>query len=427
MTDSAAARPRFDLLDRLPLARAADAIAAAVAVSLPWSTSATGILVVVWFITLLPTLDAAALRREILTPAGGLPLVLVGLAVLGMSWADVGWSERLQGLSGFVKLLFVPFLLAQFHRSPRGWWVLIGFFAASLALLVASWALALFPELPWHSKMPGVPVKDYISQSSIFSLCTFALLGYAAELWRARRARLALAVMIIAAVFVANIGYVETSRTTLVTMTVVLLLFGFRQFGWKGIVAAAVAGCVLAGVLWVSSPYLRQRVMQVAQEVQSYRQEHAATSSGERLEYWKNAIRAVAKSPLIGNGTGTIPELLRSAGSPGVAPDVFSTVNPHNQILVVAIQLGLVGTVALLAMWLAHLALYRRDGLVCWIGLVAVVQNIVGSLFNSHLSDFTHGWIYVFAVGVLGGMALRQSEGPEARAAACGDMPNDAR
>jgi O-antigen ligase len=424
MTDSAAARPRLDLLDRAPLVRAADALAVAVAVSLPWSTSATGILVVIWFIVLLPTLDGAALRREILSPAGGSPLVLLGLAVLGMSWADVGWSERFQGLSGFLKLLFIPFLLAQFHRSARGWWVVVGFFAASLALLVVSWALTLFPELPWHSKMPGVPVKDYISQSSIFSLCTFALLGHAAELWRARRLRLALAALILAAVFVANIAYVETSRTTLVTMTVVLLLFGFRQFGWKGIVAAGVAGAVLAATLWISSPYLRQRVMDVVDEVNAYHQEHAATSSGLRLEYWKDAVQAVATSPLVGHGTGTIPELLRSTASPG-RPDTFGTVNPHNQILVVAIQLGLVGTIALLAMWLAHLALFRRDGLVCWIGLVAVVQNIIGSLFNSHLSDFTHGWIYVFAVGVLGGMALRRSEGPET--AAGRDTPNGAR
>ncbi len=36
-----------------------------------------------------------------------------------------------------------------------------------------------------------------------------------------------------------------------------------------------------------------------------------------------------------------------------------------------------------------------------------VVQNIVGSLFNSHLFDFTQGWVYVFGVGVAGGMVLK--------------------
>ena len=55
-------------------------------------------------------------------------------------------------------------------------------------------------------------------------------------------------------------------------------------------------------------------------------------------------------------------------------------------------------------MWIAHLLLFRGSGLAEWIGLVIVVQNIVGSLFNSHLFDFVQGWVYVFGVGVAGGM-----------------------
>ena len=74
----------------------------------------------------------------------------------------------------------------------------------------------------------------------------------------------------------------------------------------------------------------------------------------------------------------------------------------------VAIQLGIVGGAILIAMWIAHLALFRGPGLVSWIGLVIVTQNIVSSLFNSHLFDFFHGWLYVFGVGVVGGMALRE-------------------
>ena len=36
-----------------------------------------------------------------------------------------------------------------------------------------------------------------------------------------------------------------------------------------------------------------------------------------------------------------------------------------------------------------------------------MVQNIVGSLFNSHLFDFLQGWTYVVGVGVAGGIALK--------------------
>src|SRR5450432_488794 len=49
----------------------------------------------------------------------------------------------------------------------------------------------------------------------------------------------------------------------------------------------------------------------------------------------------------------------------------------------------------------------RGEGLVAWIGLLVVVQNIFTSLFNSHLFDFNEGWIYVLGAGVAGGMALK--------------------
>lgn len=70
--------------------------------------------------------------------------------------------------------------------------------------------------------------------------------------------------------------------------------------------------------------------------------------------------------------------------------------------------MGLVGAAVLWAIWIAHLLLFRGSGLAEWIGLVIVVQNIVGSLFNSHLFDFTQGWLYAVGVGVAGGIVLKK-------------------
>jgi O-antigen ligase len=407
MVDSVISTEPARFLDRKWMSRFTDGLAAAVAASLPWSTSLTGILIAAWFVALLPTLEPGALRREVLSPAGGLPLILLGLAALGMAWADVTVSERLAGLDGFFKLLFIPFLLVQFRLSSRGWWVVVAFLGGSLVLLVLSWGLALIPDLPWRGKAPGVPVKDYISQSAIFTLCAFALLGGAVEAWRCHQRQLALMLALIAAAFGANIAFVETSRTTLVTLAVLVPLFGLRHFGWRGLLGAGVTGCALAGTVWISSSYLRERVIHAVEEVRSYQSEHEETSAGLRLDFWKNSIHAIARAPIAGNGTGSIPEQLRSTISAETGVASFATVNPHNQVLVVAIQLGATGVVALLAMWIAHLIRFRGDGVIAWIGTVAVVENMVGSIFNSHISDFTHGWLYVFAVGVLGGMAIR--------------------
>jgi hypothetical protein len=57
-------------------------------------------------------------------------------------------------------------------------------------------------------------------------------------------------------------------------------------------------------------------------------------------------------------------------------------------------------------MWLSHLMLFQGEGLAAWIGLVVVVQNLVSSLFNSHLFDFHEGWLYVLGVGIAGGISL---------------------
>ena len=59
-----------NMFDRTRLAPIADGLAVAVAVSLPWSTSATSILIVLWLIAVLPTLDVASVRREGMTPSG---------------------------------------------------------------------------------------------------------------------------------------------------------------------------------------------------------------------------------------------------------------------------------------------------------------------------------------------------------------------
>jgi O-antigen ligase len=399
---------RFAALDRLRLAQVADWLAVGVAVSLPWSTSVTAILITLWVVAVAPTLDLASVRRELASAAGGLPVLLWGAGALGMLWADVAWSERLGGLGGFNKLLIIPLVLARFRRSEHGMRVLQGFLWSMTAVLAASWALTLVPGLPWHGRMPGVPVKDYIIQSEEFLICGFALLDLALDRARARRWPAAAWLCAFAAAFIVNILFVAAGRTTLVIAPVLALLLGWRHDRWRGAAVAAIAIGVIGGAVALASPYLDARVKTSIDDLQSYQASDTATSTGLHMEFLRKSLSFVETSPIIGHGTGSIPEQFRNAASGGNGASAATSANPHNQIFAVAIQIGLVGVAVLVAMWIAHALLFRGGGLAAWIGCLVVVENVVASPFNSHLFDFTQGWLYVFGVGVAGGLVLRE-------------------
>ena len=130
--------------------------------------------------------------------------------------------------------------------------------------------------------------------------------------------------------------------------------------------------------------------------------------------FFKESLEIMSSAPIFGHGTGTIVAQFRKVTAGNSGADAVVADNPHNQTFAVAIQIGAVGALVLWAMWIAHFLLFRsrglHSGLAAWIGPVVVVENIVSSTAHSHLFDFTNGWLYVFGVGVLGGMALRERD-----------------
>jgi hypothetical protein len=165
---------------------------------------------------------------------------------------------------------------------------------------------------------------------------------------------------------------------------------------------------ILGGLGWSVSPVLRVKMGSLFPPYRLYEPTGEPTSIEIRYQYWRKSIEFIREAPLVGHGTGSIRSLFAQAAvnQTGAAAEI--TNNPHNQTLSVAIQWGAAGVLALYAVWLSHIALFWRAGWIHWVGFLIVVQNVVSSLFNSHLFDFQEGWIYVLGVGVAGGTALRE-------------------
>jgi O-antigen ligase len=381
------------------------------ALSLPWSTSLVAIFAVAALVTMAPFFDAKAFLQALKRPISLLPVGLFALALVGTLWSDAPWHTRFYAVNPTAKLLVLPVLFYHFERSARGLRVFVAFLVSCTLLMAMSWIVAFYPGLSLKTIDPqrGIFVKNYIDQSQEFALCAVALAYPVITLLRARRIWLALLLGGIALSLVVNMAFVIVSRTAMVTMPIMLAVFALLHLKWRTNVIITCAAMALAALAWVASPQLRWTTDTFLRDYQLYMEKNIPTSIGLRLEYWQKSLRLFAEAPVIGHGTGSTRGLFEqaAAGRVGAAADVVS--NPHNQTLNIAVQWGVVGIVALYAMWLSHLLLFRGEGLVAWIGLLVVVQNIFTSLFNSHLFDFHEGWMYVLGVGVAGGMALKAS------------------
>jgi O-antigen ligase len=399
-----------------------DLLTILIAILLPWSTSGVAIAAVLWVFALIPTLELRPFLASLKRPISALPIALFGLAVVGTLWSDATWSARLYAVDPTVKLLALPLLFYHFERSPRGLWVFVSFLASCIVLMAVSWAVAFDPNLTLKPEAAGrgIFVKNYIDQSQEFALCAVALAYPIMAFVKDNRIRLAALLAAVALGLVANMLFVVASRTTLVTLPLMLAVFALLHLHCRTVIALVCAAALVVAAAWIASPNLRRTASTFISDYQYSQQRNNPTGLGSRLEYWQKSVDFFQGAPVIGHGSGATRGLFEQAaiGETGVQAEIVK--NPHNQTLNVAVQWGVIGIVALYAMWLVHLLLFRGDGLMTWIGLLVVVQNFLTSLFNSHLFDFVEGWMYVLGVGIAGGTTLRarRLHGPAALPAA---------
>jgi len=387
----------------------ADIFAMGLVASIPWSTSITYVFIGLWLATLLPTIEPKEWREVMRHPAAYLTAAFVAVATIGMLWADVSWRARSNELVSFLKLLAIPALFIQFRQSPRAHWVLLAFLASCTALLIVSWFMALTGFSFSARRGFGVPVRDYISQAQEFILCALGLVYLAYLRVKERRWGVVSVCVILALLFVTNALFIAPSRTALVTLPILAAVLVAMNCRWSHTLAFACVLAVATAAVWFSSTKVRDRVLAIGTELQDAATKNMTTSSGLRLEFWKTSLVIIKQAPLVGHGTGSLPETFRRVAVESGSTKA-PTKNPHNQTLTIVIQLGLIGGAFLFAMWAAHFLLFRNGGLAGWIGLAVVTQNILGCLFNNHLFDFTQSWIYIFGVGVAGALVLKSRE-----------------
>lgn len=411
---------KADLPEKLATSRQIAAIATAF--FLPFSTSGQAIAISIFAVLALLTLDRERFVMVMRRPEAWLPVALFAMILLGVTWSIQPLSGAIKWVGPYAKLLLIPLLLGTAFTPKQAMQIGYGFLASCLIVMVLSYAALIWPTGPWTwFKSIGVPFKDNAVQSECFAICALGLALGATRVWSDGDRRRAVAISLLALLFFANIFMIFVSKTgMLVAFTMVVILI-IHIGGWKtSFIVGIPIALVVAGTL-AMSPGAKLRVKEITSDVQAgIKTENLSTAA--RIDFWQKAAEFVQQAPIIGHGTGSIRPLYQNLEATRPSPLGEAVADPHNQFLHTTLQVGLIGGIILLAMWVFHFRMFTGSDFGSAMALGIVCLTILGSLFNSHISQVTQGMLYCLGVGMVGSIIIGAKETDKART----DGPNTA-
>lgn len=380
----------------------------------PFATALTNlwaILCLLGFLVLLAM--QPGVRAAVRTPPAMLALGLLALYVAASAWSIAPQDDIGDALRKYTRLTILPVGITLSLRAPQLARRALFAFLGGCSVLALGCYLVWFDAMPTSSlgwwrvggKEDAFAFKNHITVGILlsFTAAACALAGtYAAGL---RRLAWAGAM----AGFSVPIVFLNQGRTGYVTLFVGLaavLLLRARHSRLGAAVGLAALPLLFAGFYHTSDNF-RLRTDQLIHEISTNQEQ---SPNGVRLSYMVNGLQMVADHPLIGQGPGAFAEAYAPVAKRVWAgrPDMSDARHqPHSEVLLVTVQLGLVGLAVYLALLgtLARPALVRRSLDADLLLLLLAVYG-AASLFNSLLWDTTEAYWFLLLSGALYARAL---------------------
>lgn len=378
--------------------------AVAIGASIPASVALDNLLLGIVFLTWLAGLQyQKKLALAWTNPVYRAALMLFGILLLATAYGETAPGDAKLYLSKYMDLALIPVLgsafVLSYYRKPA--LLLLAGSLAAILLISCALKTGLVPPLPWFRGTPESPYVVFKLRLTHNILMAFAAFFFA---WlsccaRSTSARVAWGTLGILAIV--NIMLVVEGATGYLVLILLWVLFGWQRAGYRGM-AIAIACIVGMVVLFSAIPGpFQSRIQQITLEMRQESSDRpASTSTGYRMEFYRNTLAIIQKTPLFGTGTGSFPSVyaaqVKESGS-------VASKNPHNEFLLISVQTGFVGLAALL--WLfwqqwrfapqlpTQLERSLAQGLVLMMMLICML--------NSALLDHTEGLLFAWLTALL--------------------------
>jgi len=286
------------------------------------------------------------------------PMRLIGVAFL-LFWISASWStgataEIVKSVSQHGNLLIIPILFYLVRSRKEAGIALSIYGAGQLFATLSTYALYLHIPLPWKLTDAGQPYSafsGYLDQP-IMAAVFAAVSWHLRELFpqRGRSLYAGFSVLLsLGVVFFIFIG--RTGHLVALSLLTLAVLWAIPRRFRPAIVLFPIMLSVLA---FSFSPAVKDRFLTAKTEIQAAVERGNvttdATSTGLRLNFWANSIRAIKESPWSGHGAGSWNNQYNSIQK-RMAGDAFveMSANAHQEYLFWGVELGLPGVALLLA------------------------------------------------------------------------------
>jgi O-antigen ligase len=324
-------------------------------------------------------------------------------------------SNALGAMGKYGKFLVIPALLILIRTQREAAWVLAAFLGGQMFLLASSWLLYFHVPLIWATSNMATSryavFSSYLDQG-IMSGTVAAIFWHLRTLAPSRFLQfvaIALSLLALGGVFVVFVG--RSGYLVGVAMVSLAFLWALpRRYRFAAMVMPPLV--IVLSVL--SFENVAQRFAFTKAEISAYSAgSGAATSTDNRLDFWRGSVEAIVQKPFTGAGVGSWTteynriEALKHPGHKDLDPGG----NPHHEFLLWGVQLG-AGGIALLLAFLGAVVLdfLKLDPPIARAGQSVVLALAVSCLFNSSIFDAYIGDFFCLSIGVLLAYGVRSRQ-----------------